>query len=557
MISKEEFILRSRQVHGWKYDYSKVNYNKVTDKVCIICPEHGEFWMEARSHYRGQGCPRCGIESRAKKRSYDTEKFIQKAKELYGDKYDYSEVDYVGSQTKVKIKCPEHGYFWKKPTNFLLGHNCPQCGEEVMKEKLSMPQEEFIERVKALHNNKYDYSKVKYINQREKIKIICPIHGEFEQGAGIHLNGRGCPLCARETQAERQLKTTEWFIERARAVHGDKYDYSKTKYIGINRPLTITCPKHGDFIQKASIHLSGCGCKKCWQITSHYEDELYEYIGGLLSNDVKIERDNREILDGNRSLDIYIPEYKIAFEFDGLYWHNEKNKPDKNYHLNKTRECLEHGIQLIHIFEDEWVYKKDICKSRIKNLLHCIENRVYARKCEVREITNKEGYAFCEENHIQGGVASKYNLGLFYGNELVSVMTFGNLRKNLGSTSKDNQYELLRFCSKIGYSVIGGADKLFKHFIREHNPSRIISYVDRRWSNGNLYEKLGFRLDHYSQPNYFYVFGDTKKNRFSFRKDILIEKYGCPKEMSEHEFCLSQQWYRIYDCGCFCYIWEK
>ena len=261
--------------------------------------------------------------------------------------------------------------------------------------------------------------------------------------------------------------------------------------------------------------------------------------------------------DLRQSLDIYLPEKKIAFEFDGLYWHNEINKPDKNYHLNKTEECSKKDIQLIHIFEDEWIYKQDIVKSRIKSLLNTSTNKIYARKCIIKEITNKESRTFCDNNHLQGGINSNLSFGLYYDNELVSVMTFGKLRKNLGSKTKEGYYELLRFCNKLDSNVIGGASKLLKHFINAYNPQEIISYADRRWSKGNMYEKLGFTFSHNSQPNYYYVFGNTKKNRFNFRKDILIKKYNCPKNMSEHEFCLSQKWYRIYDCGTLVYKWKK
>lgn len=131
MVDLENFIKRSREVHGNKYDYSKVTFNKVTDKITIICPIHGEFEQVARQHYRGQGCPKCGVESRVEKKSYTTETFIEKAKYLYGDKYDYSKVNYIDSLTDVVIICPEHGEFKKRPDGFLQGHGCPKCGREV------------------------------------------------------------------------------------------------------------------------------------------------------------------------------------------------------------------------------------------------------------------------------------------------------------------------------------------------------------------------------------------------------------------------------------------
>ena len=136
-------------------------------------------------------------------------------------------------------------------------------------------------------------------------------------------------------------------------------------------------------------------------------------------------------------------------------------------------------------------------------------------------------------------------------------MTFGKRRRNLGSASKDGEYEMLRFCNKTGCSIPGAAGRLFKHFVKEYNPNLVISYADRRWSRGNLYEKLGFTFDHVSKPNYFYIVNGKRCNRFGFRKDILVKKYDCDKDMTEHEFCKSKGWYRLYDCGTLVYVWTK
>ena len=212
---------------------------------------------------------------------------------------------------------------------------------------------------------------------------------------------------------------------------------------------------------------------------------------------------------------------------------------------------MDKGIQLVHIFEDEWIYKKDIVKSRILNLLGK-SDRIYARKCEIRNVSPSTARSFLDDNHIQGFCSSAYRYGLYYNGELVSLMTFGNKRKNLGSKSINGHYELLRFCNKLNTTVIGGASRLFKHFIKEVKPIEIVSYADRRWSNGNLYEKLGFTLTHKSQPSYFYVINDKRENRFKYRKDALV-KEGYDKDKTEHQIMLERGIYRIYDCGCLVY----
>ena len=554
MITLEKFIERSKEVHGNKYDYSKVHYNHITDKVCIICPIHGEFWQSARQHYRGQGCPICGREKLADTQKDTQEEFIEKFKKVHGDKYDLSKVEYVNSVTPVTIICPEHGEFKMRPNYLLNGRGCPTCGNSKKGSFRKLNEEDVKEKILKKFPN-YDTSKIHYKSLKDKIIIGCPIHGYYESVPYSLMIGHGCPKCASEQQSTRQMKTTEQFIKEAMSVHGDKYDYSETIYRGAFEPVTIICKKHGPFQQKPTNHLSGCGCQECGKLESKYEKEIIEFIESIYSGEIK--KHNRWFLKG-QEIDIVIPEKKLAIEFDGLYWHSEAQIPERNYHLNKTKACETYGYQLIHIFEDEWIYKQDICKSRIKNLLGCNDVKIYARLCEIRDVSGHTIKDFLNTNHIQGAAKNIYSgYGLYYNDELISVMAFSKLRINLGQKPKEGEYELLRFCSKLGVSVVGGAGKLFKHFINTVKPTKVISYADRRWSMGKIYETLGFTFSHNSIPSYFYVFGDKRENRFKYRKNELIRKYGCPPEVSEHDFCLSKKWYRIYDCGTKVYIWEN
>jgi len=272
--------------------------------------------------------------------------------------------------------------------------------------------------------------------------------------------------------------------------------------------------------------------------TSNYENDLYSYIKTV--SDMPVERNKYGIID-KYELDIYIPERKLAFEFDGLYWHSEIYK-EPNYHLNKTILCESRGIQLIHIFEDEWVYRQDIVKSRISGLLK--KNKtVFARKCIVKTVSYKESELFLNENHIQGNCSSSYRYGLYYNDVLVSLMTFGKSRFNIG------EFELLRFCNKLNINVVGGASRLFSHFLKEHPEINvIISFADRRWSIGNLYEKLGFNKVDITKPSYYYVQEQSRFNRLKFQKHKLIEMGYDPK-LTEHEIMQNRKIYRIYDCG--------
>ena len=246
-ITTEEFIRRAKEVHGDKYDYSKVEYVNNLTKVCIICPEHGEFWQIAKDHLRGQGCSKC-----AGKYVPTTEEWIEKAREVHGDRYDYSKTEYVNVKTKVCIICPEHGEFWQNPKHHLNGVGCPKC-----KGKTKLTIEEFVTKANKVHHNKFDYSKVDYVNAHTKVCIICPEHGEFWQTPNGHLTGSTCPKCA------NHFMDRDYFIEKARKIHGQKYDYSKVDYKGTDTKVCIICPEHGEFWQIPNSHLQGQGCPKC------------------------------------------------------------------------------------------------------------------------------------------------------------------------------------------------------------------------------------------------------------------------------------------------------
>ncbi|MDR1019014.1 MAG: hypothetical protein LBM02_09990 [Lachnospiraceae bacterium] len=469
--------------------------------------------------------------------------FIEKSNKYHHNKYDYELVDYKNKNSKVQIICPKHGLFSQVAGNHMTGSGCPKC-----KNSIKMDTTIFIERAVNKHGCKYNYSKVNYINPKSKVQIICPIHGSFFQRPTNHLSGRGCNKCANSTISVKLKKDENEALNNIPDLIKNKYNYSLSEYKGSNSKIKIICPEHGIFKQNYNNHVKGhIGCKKCNNMgTSKMEKEIAKFVKEL---NINIEENNTEILNG-KELDIYIPELKIAIEFNGLYWHSDLFK-DKNYHLNKLEECNSKGIRLIQIFEDEWLNKPEIVKSRLRNILGKIENKIYARNCIIKEIDSKSVTKFLNENHLQGTVGSKVKLGLFHKDELVSLMTFGNLRKNLGQKAGDNVFELLRFCNKLNTSIIGGASKLFKYFYSNYNPISIISYADRRWGNGELYYNLGFNHIHNSQPNYFYVKKDgelKREARFKYRKDILVSE-GFDKNKTEKKIMIERGYFRIYDCG--------
>lgn len=313
------------------------------------------------------------------------------------------------------------------------------------------------------------------------------------------------------------------------------------------------CEHHNEYtISKYSLYSryknnSKKICTKCYPPddgVSIKEKEVKDFIRSL---NIDFIENDRSVLNG-KELDVYISKHNLAIEFNGLYWHSELYV-NKNYHLNKTNMCNEQGIQLLHIFEDEWTYKRDVVESIIKSKLGLIDNRIYGRKCVVKEIDNYSCSKFLNNNHIQGAVKTKYKMGLYYNGELVSVMTFQKTRKSISKT--ENSYELNRFCNKVDTNVIGGASKLLSFFHKKYEPQEIVSFADRRISIGKLYKTLGFDEIHKSKPDYSYFKNNSliREHRFNYRKDNLRRKGLFVEGKTEHEICLANNYLRIYDCG--------
>jgi hypothetical protein len=481
------------------------------------------------------------------------EKFLKKCLDKFDVMYDYSEMKYINSLTKIKIKCNLHDeYFFQSPVEHLRGRNgCNICKkkisktEVIIKKSKTLNNDEFILRSVKSHGDKYDYSLVNYVKNNIKVKIVCPIHGEFEQTPVSHIRGKGCNKCGIQTTREKLSFDVNKFINKSNLTHNDKYDYSLTEYINSHTKVKIICPIHGEFEQLPYDHVTNHGCNKCTTSVSKLETEINDFIKSF---SIETITSSMSIIKPNQ-IDIFVPSNNLAIEFDGLYWHSELHK-DKNYHLNKTELCEAKGIKLIHVFEDEWLFKQDIVKSRIKNILGLTGNKIFGRKCDIREVNSIESKDFLNNNHIQGNVNSSIKLGLYYNNELVSLMLFGKPRLGIGK--KYDGYELTRFCNKLDTTVIGGASKLLKYFIKIYNPKQIVSYADRRWSQGDLYSNLGFTEITKNKPNYWYIIGKSRKHRFAFRKDILI-KEGFDNSKSEHEIMLERGIYRVYDCGTITY----
>ena len=356
-ITTRDFIKKAIKIHNNKYDYSKVEYINSYTKIKIRCIKHNYIFEQLpNNHLQGQGCPKCANENNR----LTVENFIKKAIKTHGDKYDYSKVIYINTLAKVKIKCIKHNYIFEQtPKHHLKGQGCPLCGKEA---QLSS-KEAFIKKAIKTHGDKYDYSKVNYKNALTKIKIRCIKHNYiFEQTPNKHLIGKGCPKCAGRNKTNKEL------IEQFRKIHGDKYDYSKVNYQGAKNNIIIICPYHGNFIITPNAHLNGRGCATCTKVfhRSKGEIEMCEYIKSIYSGEVL---ENTRKFIGKKELDIYLPELKLALEYNGEYWHELKERINPGCHEEKRKACERKGIKLIEISDNKWCENKFLIQKEIINII--------------------------------------------------------------------------------------------------------------------------------------------------------------------------------------------
>ena len=352
----DEFIEKAKKVHGDKYTYDKVDYKGFGKKVFITCPKlgHGDFPQTPSEHLRGkEGCRKCYLENKWS----NTDEFIEKARKVHGDKYTYDNVDYKGATEDVNITCKIHGDFPLPPTKHLKGQGCKKCYLENHRSNT----DEFIEKAKKVHGDKYTYDKVVYgKDQRENVIITCPKlgHGDFSQKPWSHLQGReGC----RDCYLENKRSNTDKFIENAKKVHGDKYTYDNVDYKGSGEKVFITCKKHGDFPQPPYSHLRGDGCPFC-------RESKGELMVAKLLNTLEIQFVREKKFEDCKNskvgryctrlpFDFYLPEFNAVIEYDGgqhfepiKFWGGEERyKKTQITDEIKNKYCKDNGIKMIRI----------------------------------------------------------------------------------------------------------------------------------------------------------------------------------------------------------------
>lgn len=366
-LTQDEFISRSKQVHGNKYDYSLVEYVNTKTKVKIVCPTHGVFEQIPKSHLNGHGCPTCGGS-----KPLTIDDFIKKSISVHGNKYDYSQSSYTNLHSKIKIICREHGAFYQNAHVHMAGFGCPMCSNTARH-----TTESFIEKAKQVHGDKYDYSKVNYINACTKIHIVCNTCGNnLYVTPNSHLNGSGCSECARqETNKKLKLPISTW-IERSRISHVVLYDYSNVKYNNLFDKVEIVCPIHGAFFQEAKSHMEGQNCPLCSNISKGEEriDRFFKENNTHCIRQFVIRNENIFCSNENIFVDFFLPNHNIIIEYNGKQHYESVNYFGGKERFLQQQErdmalrqyCKEHKIKLIEIPYTEYDNIETILKKELK-----------------------------------------------------------------------------------------------------------------------------------------------------------------------------------------------
>ena len=408
-LTTEQFIQRAKVKHGDQYDYSKVVYKGINKKVLITCPIHGEFLQEAQTHLRTKkqrACQKCSREETAKNKTLTTEEFIKRAKKSHGNKYNYSKVMYEHGRKNVSIICPVHGEFLQTPQTHLRAKKqraCQKCSFENRQKKRRLTVEEFIEKSKLIHGNKYDYSKVVYKSVVTSVTITCKKHGDFEQTPESHMRGYKCIKCFWESRSKSQ----EDFIKKAIEAHGNKYDYSKAEYVSTRYKIEITCPVHGSFFQNAGAHIYlGQGCPECGK--NHISESLFREVLEKIfidkfNKNYKFENMRPEWLVNPETncrleLDCYNEELELAFELHGRqhyepieYFGGEKSYIKQYRRDLRTRNmCRQKGVTLFAI-DNRPVYGKGLSNKQKyyeQEILKCLRTVPEKIKIKLLEAKN-------------------------------------------------------------------------------------------------------------------------------------------------------------------------
>lgn len=520
--------------------------SKISPPVCEICGKP----LVITKKMRHKTVTRCKAHVNLKNLVRKSD-IIAKAKELEVEIIN-DLAEYPAGSHQIDLYSEEDGYYTQSIGYFLSGGISQSRYNKTRKPRIT--QEDWVNRCTKAHDAYYDYSKSKFLGVDNSVRIICPVHGEFEQNAGVHQRGHGCPQCGKKINHLALKKSTDEFIDKSNIIHNNFYDYSNTVYTSSRDKLTILCPIHGEFEQVAYYHTAGNGCPRCGfekcntNFQSKAEIEIYEWLKSVKSDLVILQNDRTF----GKEIDIFLPEENIGIEFNGLYWHSSNNRVDdkrcRYQHKDKSEFFSKKGIQILQIMENEWndELKKSVWKSTILHKLGKTPVTIGARKCNIIQVNNKIASDFFCKNHLQGYARSHKTFALEYNKQIIAMISAAHARFQ----RSNDKIEIIRYATKNFYHVPGGFSKLLNRIKKEYPGFDIVSYANLRWSTGDLYEKTQFKFARQTDPCYYYT--DTKSvwHRSYFQKHKLPSRLdNFDPNATEVDNMYNHGYRRYWDCG--------
>lgn len=357
MKTTDQFIADAKTVHGDKYDYNETVYFGASAKINIICKEHGPFQIYAKGHLSGRGCPYC-------KGKMSLDIFKKRAAAIHNNYYCYDNVCWKNSSTPVEIVCPKHGSFFQDPRSHLAGHGCAECYKDRQGDDRKLTAAEFKAAAVKVHGDRYNYDKVLYSSYHDEITICCKEHGEFQQIVAVHLSGSGCPKCGKQKASDKQRMTFDDFVARAETIHDGYYTYPAQSWTKALDKVTVICPKHGKFNQRAAAHLDGQGCPKCSRSQGEIAIAKWLQLHNIVFEEQKRFSDCK--YKKRLSFDFFISDKNTAIEFQGVQHQQpvEHFGGDESFQEQKRRDsikrqyCETNSIRLIEVYSVEEIDSK-------------------------------------------------------------------------------------------------------------------------------------------------------------------------------------------------------
>lgn len=552
----EAWVAEFQARHGDRYSYQSVTRVDNKPYVNYTCRVHGSLTQLAGSHAIGKGCRLCGFEAtglamsaKAEANNCDATN-IARCQEVHGSRYTYSGTHLRDSVRFINYSCTEHGAVSQQLAAHLRGQGCPTCAVEARKYDF----DDYVRRCNEVHSSRYSYLEISY-QGAATVVYTCQHHGRVEQLAADHLRGSGCRECARQLVGTSNANSVEVWKAKFTAAHGELY--SNYDIVRDSRAhVYYECAAHGAVLQDATAHASGVGCPKCATgvMGNKHTGEIAAFLRGLGVHVVE----ESSLTGARKRWDVVVPDHKIAIEFDGVYYHSERFKPNKSAMLDRATEAASVGFRQLNVWEDEWYEKRNIVERLIASACGVSnEPAVYARKTVVVQVTTEDAVKFMECNHIQGFTAGAKYLGLVHGDTLVACMVYSYKAAGRSTRRVDDCVDIQRYATSC--KVVGGFQKLLNQILKDEAIKTVISYSDPRLFSGGMYAKAGFIAGPEGKPDYCYVKNSSRIHKRARQKSWFQNRAGVlyDPDLTEHELATLNGYHRLWFRGKVKWTWSR